>query len=407
MTLAATKRRPRRVGSDEAHSWARNLRLGNPYGKLVLVMLTIYVNAEGTCFVSVPQLAEDCEFAIETVRRRLAWLEGIGAIVRVAQWIDENGRRNGEGRGRRTTDDIRLMIDSDPEEIEAKARGNGGDDDHETAASDPLRQGGANQDLDSTGDSNLESNRSLLAPSLRGVPDSLNPEPEKNPPNPPAGGGQMVDVELEEDIEALAQAYPAPITDLPKLRAVLGAMLRAERRKVITAAKGYGTYLRDLERKGKSRNVKDAHRWVAQGMWQGYLVTGEKAEAAAQMRNVAVGSVEGIAFAAMCKIGKAVLSDFGSGHYMLQHPLSGQGMAFANAPPESEWVFVPSSAQNQVGAWAELLGRELGNKARRPLVEDTKFGRGFMAPWAWPPRKDGTIGNIGPPVEFDAEIAMR
>jgi hypothetical protein len=43
-------------------------------------------------------------------------------IVRMPQWIDEYGRRNGEGRGKRTSDLIRLMIDVDPEVIEA-ARG--------------------------------------------------------------------------------------------------------------------------------------------------------------------------------------------------------------------------------------------------------------------------------------------
>jgi post-segregation antitoxin (ccd killing protein) len=78
--------------------------------------------ATAIAYVAIPTLAEDCELSDDTVRNRLAWLEEIGAIARRPQWIDEYGRRNAEGRGKRTSDLIRLMIDVDPEVIEA-ARG--------------------------------------------------------------------------------------------------------------------------------------------------------------------------------------------------------------------------------------------------------------------------------------------
>ena len=55
------RRRKRRIAADEAHAWARNLRLGNAHAKYVLCMLTGYVNGEGVCFVSIPHLADDCE----------------------------------------------------------------------------------------------------------------------------------------------------------------------------------------------------------------------------------------------------------------------------------------------------------------------------------------------------------
>ena len=102
--------RARRIASDEAHAWARNLRLGDPHAKLILCMLTLYVDGEGCCFVSIPSLAEDCEMSANTVRRRLAWLESIGVISRTPQWIDGQGRRNSVGPGRRTSDLIRLPI---------------------------------------------------------------------------------------------------------------------------------------------------------------------------------------------------------------------------------------------------------------------------------------------------------
>jgi hypothetical protein len=102
--------RARRIASDEAHAWARNLRLGNPQAKLVLSMITLYVDGEGCCFVSIPALAEDCEMSPDTIRRRLAWLEGLGVIARTPQWLDAQGHRNSTGPGRRTSDLIRLLM---------------------------------------------------------------------------------------------------------------------------------------------------------------------------------------------------------------------------------------------------------------------------------------------------------
>jgi hypothetical protein len=73
-------------------------------------MVTLYVDGEGCCFVSIPALAEDCEMSPDTVRRRLAWLESIGVISRTPQWIDAQGRRTSDGPGKRTSDLIKLLM---------------------------------------------------------------------------------------------------------------------------------------------------------------------------------------------------------------------------------------------------------------------------------------------------------
>jgi hypothetical protein len=86
--------------------------LNNPIAKLVLLILTQYVNGYGDCFVGLKHLAEDCDLDVRTVRSRLDWLENIAKVIRrYPQFIDADGTRNTQRRGRQTTDLIRLLIE--------------------------------------------------------------------------------------------------------------------------------------------------------------------------------------------------------------------------------------------------------------------------------------------------------
>lgn len=172
------QRRARRIAADEAHAWARNLRLNNPHAKLTLSMLSLYVDGDGYCFVAIPTLAFDTELSSQTVRSRLQWLEQVGAIVRLPQWIDEYGRRNGEARGKRTSDLIRLMIDDD-EAIEAAANGETEAVSREVS---PMPQTGLNAEAETVSPT----------PALRQPYDSAEglisePEPESSPKSPSRG----------------------------------------------------------------------------------------------------------------------------------------------------------------------------------------------------------------------------
>ncbi len=180
------KRRARRIAADEAHSWARNLKLGNIHAKLVLSMLTLYVDYEGVCWVSATALAEDCEISDDTVRKRLAWLDEIGAIAKTPQWIDASGRRNGDGNGKRTTDKIRLLYDADPSDIEARAAGERPAISTEIS---PRPQRGLNED-ENPASPRLASGQ----PPHCGGGLISEPEPE-SPPLPPSGGERAAQVE--------------------------------------------------------------------------------------------------------------------------------------------------------------------------------------------------------------------
>jgi hypothetical protein len=112
----------RRAAIERAQSWARDLRLNkNPHAKSVLLALTTYVNGEGVCFPAVDTLASVTEISSATVRRRLDFLVSIGAIKRRSQWLDGYGARSSRGRGKRTSDEIRLLLDADVDEIERRA----------------------------------------------------------------------------------------------------------------------------------------------------------------------------------------------------------------------------------------------------------------------------------------------
>lgn len=312
--MTAQPPRKRRIASDEASSWARNITLNNSNAKSVLRALAGYVNEEGICFVGLITLAKDCELSISTVRSRLLLLEEVGAIVRMAQWLDDRGRRNGDGRGKRTTDDVRLMMDADPDEIEARARarklGASEPDDAEEKDTDPPTSdgfspspgrglnppdqpispphgGGLNQVQDS-----VSHPLALCQPSnyVQGL-DSLNCnyEPEESPPYPPPGGAHASrstnfqdDQNLRESFAPFEAAYPGPVSNIERALDVWRALTAQERGQAVIGARGYAAHLADCERRRKPQAVTAAHTWLKNRQWGGYLTTATLAARAAQ-----------------------------------------------------------------------------------------------------------------------------
>lgn len=123
MSLPAKPRRRPRIGADSVHSWARNITFHNAHAKSIIMMMCHYVNDQGVANMGLETLAQDSDLSVNTVRDRLRWLDEIGAITRLPRWYDEHGRLNYEGRGRRTSDDIRFMLDVPEEDIEWNAWG--------------------------------------------------------------------------------------------------------------------------------------------------------------------------------------------------------------------------------------------------------------------------------------------
>lgn len=418
MTIAA-KAKARRIASDEAHSWARNLRVKNPSAKLVLSMLTLYVNGEGCCFVSIQRLADDCEMSEDTVRRRLVYLETIGAIVRFPQWRDDQGRRNGEGRGKRTTDDIRLMLTANEEEIEARANG-----DAEPVSPSNLR--GLNSADGAVSPSSLrglndgaEPTTTAPAPPLgvgqpshcgEGIDSSnLNPEPEPEiPPSPQKGVEEKtVNLELQKSFDRLAAAYPIPITNVPMTLTVLQALIEDKQdiETIVAGAAGYAAFLEKERSSGRSRHAKDAHRWLREHGYLGYQSPSptppavEPAPTSPTKILVEIATREGKAWLTLHYVAGLVKPLIFSSPDRVSMPnkLPPAALIFADdLPPERDWHVVEKGSPS-FAAWRDFLNSILGKGVGlRSFGISEEIKHGLRVPWPWPPRKDGTLSPDQP-----------
>lgn len=378
------KRRPRRIAADEAHAWARNLRLGNVHAKLVLSMLSLYVNGEGEAFVGIDQLAEDCEVAANTVRSRLVWLEKIGAIVRIPHWIDEHGNRNRQGRGKRSTDLIRLMINADPDGIEARAKGDFESDADEEFSPPP--HGGLNRAVES-----VSPPVALQQPSncVEGL--ISEPEPEDSPPSPPPGGS----VDEPEGWKEFETDWVEPIGRQSLARPIWQALTPSERQLARQAARGYVAW-RKAQR--KPPNVLGAHLFLRErAAWERYAAyaPGEAARTSGGRTLLAPGSDEARAVLTLHAIARASPPfRIGDGRLSFKGEVTPQILALAQAPPRETWPCV--TERQQIAAWAGFVAMHVTG-ARPPFTETTDGRSGVHAPWPWPPNKDGKVHSAAPP----------
>lgn len=386
----APKRRVRRIAADEAHSWARNLRLGNHHAKSVLRSLTLYVDGDGFCFVGIEQLADDCELSSDTVRRRLAWLEEIGAITRRAQWIDASGVRNGEGRGKRTTDLIRLLIEADEYAIQARARGDTiADDEAETATFSPSSQQGLNQVPET-----VSPRPALGQPSHCGQGLISEPEPEsplKSPQGDESARSPDRDEE-EEEPEGFAEAWsswPGHEAMRRDLAVAEFGKLSADKQRQARAAI---PLFFQMQAKLGRKHPPNFHTWLRHRGFEEF--PGAAAEAAAPTsgpRTYDSTSREGRALKALYAFARVPLWEH-QGRVTYPLPITSQVLAFAELPRPAEWRWIEDRAQ--LAAWSTFLGAHL-HRPRPSLLTTRGIGddkrSGFEAPWPWPPRKDGSI----------------
>lgn len=410
MTMTSRgKPRPRRIAADEAHSWARNLRLNNPSAKLVLSMLTLYVDGDGTCFVGIPSLADDTELSPQTVRDRLAWLERAGAIVRSPQWVDENGRRNGDARGRRTSDLVRLLIDTDQQDLESRAAVL-----RRKKAAELGSQPGSHEDADpihGTG-SDSEGHPAAPPPTLRRPYDSAEglisePEPEPDSPLIPSGDESEPDSIGSEEPEHFGPAWLAwRGHEVMRRDLALAEFRDLAPDKQLHCRNAIPLFNAMQDQLGRTR-VPNFHLWIRSRGFEEFPTAASGAPAPGTTTSFDVNTRESRAVKALYGFARALLFESG-GRVVYPLPLTAQVLAFADMPDRSAWRWIED--RQQIAAWSAFLTSAV-HKARRELIETRGVGaeqrRGIYAPWSWPPRKDGAISpapGADGPID-DSEVA--
>lgn len=388
------KKRARHVASDEAHAWARSLALNNPNAKTVLRALALYVNGEGSCFVGIDQLSDDTDLSADTVRRRLVWLEQIGAIVRLPQWLDENGRRNPDGRGKRTTDEIRLLLAADVDEIERRARG----------SLEPNSSTETNEISPST-EQGLEEGSESVSPQLAPRQPSQScdhlisePEPEDSP-QPPSGGSLELEgwKEFEDD-----WGRDNPILRQSIAQRVWSSLRPEERDLARQAARGYAVHLKQQKR---PPNRLGAHLFLKErDAWAKFAALAPDASTVPNGGLFAFNSAEAKAIRALYQAGGGILFETKAG-ISYRNEITPRLMAFLDLPAKDRWIFV--TAFQQLASWRDFF-RDHIIGARRDVTETRDGKSGMLVPWPWPPGKDGKLytSATGPPETYLTEEDM-
>lgn len=351
----------------------------------MLRAIALYSDDRGLCTAGLPTLADDCDLSIDTVRSRVRFLEKVGAVVLIPRWRDANGIENTEGRGKRTTDEIRLLIDAEPDAIEARSLGQEPADDW--SADDgfsPSQQQGLNDAAENA------SPRPALGQPLDSAKGLISePEPESSP-QPPSRGS--VDLEGWQEFQ---EDWQEPILRQSIAQHEWQALNAEQRTQARQAARGYVAW-----RKGQRKppNVLGAHLFLREReAWPRFAAYAPDAKPSGTA-GFDPDSVEGRAILAIYAVAKT--RPFESRNRLIHAgEITPQVLKFADAGSPSSWPFIED--RQQIAAWANFLSEHV--RGNRPQFVVTRgIGdaqrRGIEAPWDWPPRIDGTLSKTGPPV---------
>lgn len=379
-------RKPRmRVGADQARAWARELDLRNPYAKAILLAIANYMNEDGAAWPGTATIARDTDISEDTVVRRLRWLASVGAIALFKCWRDENGQRNYEGRGKPTSNEIRFLFDADKDEIEARARGEktceatAGDDE-----SSPRTQRELSEDVQPPVSSRLAPDQPPQGERDSGRHIDSEQELESHPQTPSDEGAF-------ERLDEFAKTYPIPISDFERTKLQWAALTDQERDDAITGARGYASLLKSQPK----RTAEDAHRWLKNRKWQGYVSAGKRAETALQRFNGVEGSPQWECWDVFYRC----CGGSGIPGFLITGP---EGQRVANLPREwppivhdpnrtHEWQWVTEEDRGEFAAWLRRL-REFENVriTLRSIIVGGKSVQALHVPYRWPPNKTET-----------------
>lgn len=135
--------------------------------------------------------------------------------------------------------------------------------------------------------------------------------------------------------------------------------------------------------------VPNFHLWIRSAGFEEFPTA--TLEAPVSATSFEVGSREGRAIKALFAFARTSLFE-NRGRVVYPLPMTAQVLAFADLPPQTVWQWIDD--RQQIAAWSSFLSLHI-HRARPDLVvtKSADGTRGMMAPWPWPPRKDGTISQ--------------
>lgn len=412
-------------------NWAMQQRTDGPSAQIVLYIVADTANENGVSRHADPgYIAERSRQSRATVFRRLDELEKAGALTRfkkvrpdgapvyeirlaLDREIDYSGAHHGQAPADATPEADQAVAEVDTPDIEAESQ-----IETLTAETPPV--------------SPVRQPESHLCDSMK------NPSKSPDSPQSPSLPNEPDDPDFDSRFEKFTRAYPVPIADVPLTRTLLRAMTEAEIENVTFAAWGYRKMVTD-----EDRRAMDAHRFIRDGKWLGYVESGREAapkppKPPPPEQWLAEDSDEFRALCLACDIAKrsrpAVITRMHSGgpltrgqrayRYVGHLAYGAAGMAaLAVAEPKlmltSEWRVVEKGSR-EFFAWSDRVFEWIGVRpeayriwlcacgqlAERPMRADKlslpPCKEGLLVPTPWPPAK-GTgsktedLDSIDPP----------
>jgi hypothetical protein len=414
------------IGSDKARVWSRELPLRNCSAKAIMLAMSNYVDERGYCSPSIAALASDTDQSAATVRRRLHWLQNLGVLGLFPQWIDENGRLNQDGRGRRTQDEIRFIMSVDiaalAARVDAEKRSSEEAETEDDGAEPASLQG---SDPITADPPNLQGSDLTLSPVQGSDPPKLckgilyeEPFKKDSPQSPPQteaegeGKGTPASEPDEQGLRSFQADYPRPSTKPGLVHTRWLAMTPDERIRARRGARGVRAVWEE-DRKRRPAIVDQAKFLGDPALWDEW---GRHAPPEPKVRRfVAFDSPEWLARVVLREIlgrpaAKPEMTTAGLGIMVSGDLPSGllELATYANSDPAT-WL-TATTGTAQFTAWGERIKPIIGNwpEARRIRGEGTttinvngtprempNWLIGLPVPCEWPPPKHGT----GPPTQ--------
>lgn len=401
-----------RIGADTARVWARELVLGNPYAKSILLALANYMNEDGAAWPGIATLARDTDISEDTVVTRLRWLESIGAIALFKCWADEHGRRNYEGRGRVTSSEVRFLFDAEVEAIEVAAKG---------SAKPTVLRGAAAQSHASKAEISPRPQRELNESQEQGVSPGVAPEQpppvsartvelEDIPPKGPPLESEAAEVEPVKTgiaYEQFTEAYGEGSVRPERARALWSALDESERDLAIRGARGYRS-----QRLATKKSLIDPERFLrSRELWTEFTAAPAVASAARVLVDIETDA--GRAWISLHRIGgvpaPSPMISGGKSIMALAADVPVQVLALKRSPQEREWSVVEPGTQ-EIGAWREFVFAQTGKMPipqrhttgerfqpgpdGKPIFTGHDHRHGLKVPAPFPPRVDGSWPEV-------------